>query len=303
MAEHAVLVVVVNYRSSQYLGPLLDGVLREPAVAEVVVRDNGSGADEEARLDALRERHPGVRFVLGGDNVGFGAGVNAAVREARSDWTDVWIVNPDVVVRAGALGRLLQVADEQDFPLASPFIVRRSPTGEDLIWFAGGRVDLDRGVSSHGGVGRPASGITWPWREVGFLTGAAPLVRRAAWELLGGFSERFFLYWEDADLSLRAEAAGLRMGVVGDAVVEHDEGGSSGGAFSATYCYYVQRNRLWLLPTLRARLRTAFVTGGGETRRLLLQPIRASRSIRPQLPAVRASLRGLVAGLRGPGRR
>jgi N-acetylglucosaminyl-diphospho-decaprenol L-rhamnosyltransferase len=299
VAAHAVLVVIVNYRSSRYLASLLEGVAAEAAVVEVIVRDNGSGPEEEHALDALQLRFPDVRFVLGGDNIGFGAGVNAAVAAARSTWTDVWVLNPDILLRPEALDRLLVAADEHRWDLASPLIVRPSPAGEDLIWFAGGQVDLRRGVASHGGVGRPASSVDWSTREVGFLTGAAPLITRSAWEGLDGFSERFFLYWEDADLSIRAREAGYRLGVSAEAVVEHDQGGSSGGV-GAVYCFYVQRNRLWLLPSAGGRFRTAFISGGRVTWGLLTLPLRSTRRSGDRAAVLRASIRGLLAGLRGP---
>ena len=299
MAAHAVLVVIVNHRSSRYLAPLLDGVAAEGAVVEVVVRDNGSGAEEEDALRALQQRFPAVRFLLGGDNIGFGAGVNAAVAAARSAWTDVWVLNPDILLRPDALDRLLADADEHRWDLASPLIVRPSPAGEDLIWFAGGQVDLRRGVASHGGVGRPASSVDWSTREVGFLTGAAPLITRTAWQRLGGFSERYFLYWEDADLSVRARAAGYRLGVSATAVVEHDQGGSSGGV-GAVYCFYVQRNRLWMLPSTGARFGTAFLAGRRVTWGLLTLPLRSTRRSGDRGAVLRASIRGLLSGLRGP---
>jgi hypothetical protein len=64
-------------------------------------------------------------------------------------------------------------------------------------------------------------------REVGIVTGCLLLAPRAVWHELGGFDLRFFMYGEDADLSLRARRSGLRPAITPDAVVTHEIGVSS----------------------------------------------------------------------------
>ena len=64
-------------------------------------------------------------------------------------------------------------------------------------------------------------------REVDVVTGCLLLVRRALWERLGGFDERFFMYGEDTDLALRAARLGYRPAITPDAVVTHEIGVSS----------------------------------------------------------------------------
>ena len=71
-----------------------------------------------------------------------------------------------------------------------------------------------------------------PWardteREVDIVSGCLLLVRRPVWERLGGFDERFFMYGEDADLGIRARAAGYRSMITPDAEIVHLLGGSS----------------------------------------------------------------------------
>ena len=298
MTGERVLVVVVNHRSASYLPRLLDSLELQPEVAAVVLRDNGSGEQEAEALRGIVAGRPSVRLELGA-NTGFGAGVNAAVRAAAiDDWTHVWVLNPDTAVRPGALAALLETADRERVDLISPLLVQVDAAGEERIWFAGGEVDEVRGRSSHRWFGQPVSAAPSSYSSCGFLTGAAPLATREAWTALGGFAEHYFLYCEDTDLSVRATRMGLQLGVEPAAVVEHEQGGSSGGV-GPVYCFYTQRNRLWMYRGLGPRLRVAFGAGRSVTVWLLLFPLRSSsRSSRP-VRSVLASLRGLAAGFFG----
>jgi N-acetylglucosaminyl-diphospho-decaprenol L-rhamnosyltransferase len=293
-----VLVVVVNHRSASYLPRLLDSLELQPDVAAVVLRDNGSGEQEVEALRRIAAGRAAVHLVLGA-NTGFGAGVNAAVRASPiDDWTHLWVLNPDTAVRPGALAALLETADREHCDVISPMLVQLDAAGQERIWFAGGEVDEVRGRSSHRWFGQPTSAAPSGFFTCGFLTGAAPLATRAAWIVLDGFAEHYFLYCEDTDLSVRATRHGLRLGVEPAAVVEHAQGGSSGGV-GPVYCFYTQRNRLWMYRGLGPRLRVAFGAGRSVTLWLLLFPLRSSsRSSRP-VRSVLASLRGLAAGFVG----
>jgi GT2 family glycosyltransferase len=81
-------------------------------------------------------------------------------------------------------------------------------------------------------------------REVFGACGAAFMIRRAAFERLGGFDARFFMNFEDVDLSYRARLAGLRVWYAASAVVRHAGSGSL-GAVSPAAVYYGQRNLEW----------------------------------------------------------
>ena len=79
--------------------------------------------------------------------------------------------------------------------------------------------------------------------EVSFASGAAFAVRRAAWEALGGFEPRYFMYCEDLDLCLRLRLSGWGVGIAPGARVEHDYEFGKGGR----KWYLLERNRWWTL--------------------------------------------------------
>ena len=99
------------------------------------------------------------------------------------------------------------------------------------------------GIGWAGELGRRLEDVDAQPHEVGFASGAAPLVRRVAWDAVGGFDARYFMYSEDLDLSLRLRLAGWRIGVVPEACVAHDYEFAKGDY----KWFYLERNRWWTL--------------------------------------------------------
>jgi N-acetylglucosaminyl-diphospho-decaprenol L-rhamnosyltransferase len=140
--------------------------------------------------------------------------------------------------------------------------------------------------------------------EVSFASGAALMVRREAWERTGGFDDRYFMYGEDVDLSLRLRRAGYKVGVVPDARIEHDYDFAKGGA----KWFRLERNRWWtvlghypatvlavLAPALAiSELGLLTVAWRG---RWLRAKLRAQAAVGRELPAIRRR-RGEVQSLR-----
>jgi GT2 family glycosyltransferase len=157
-----------------------------------------------------------------------------AARALAAGCSQLLLLNPDVVIDAPSIAAVLRTAAEVPLTMATPRLDR--PDGR--TWFAGGQLDRRTGLTRS----RPDQQQEGPDR---WLTGACLFVDRALWELVGGFDERYFLYWEDIDLSQRALEHGARLLVVHDVVAEHRVGAtqrSQGKSF--TYCRYNCRNRL-----------------------------------------------------------
>jgi GT2 family glycosyltransferase len=208
MAETGI--VIVTYFSEAEIGPCLDAVLREDA--EIVVVDNGSsdGAIAEAA-------HRGVRLIANSSNRGFAAAVNQGF--AALDATYVLVLNPDAVLQRGldalraacdlpgaaGAGGLLLGADGR--PQAG-FMVRALPTPAALIL----EVLLLNRIWPANPVNRRYRGwgLDYAHRmRVEQPAGAFLMIRRAVWEELGGFDERFYPLWfEDVDFCRRATDKG-----------------------------------------------------------------------------------------------
>jgi GT2 family glycosyltransferase len=226
-------IVVVGYGSHALLERNLVPLARA-VPATVFVVDSYSSDDERAAMRALAERESWT-LIAPSRNVGFGAGVNAGAASAFSAGCErVLALNPDVVLTPDALDALLAAADAHPRTLLSP----RVAWPDGTTWFAGGQIDLARGLTrtrpDHAQVGRGR-----------WLTGACLLVDRGLWEELGGFDERFFLYWEDIELSQRCLERGADLRVVHEVTAVHDVGATHGtDGKSALYCRENCKNRL-----------------------------------------------------------
>jgi GT2 family glycosyltransferase len=220
-----VRVIVVNYNSSRYVERLLGDFEEEQAgdnSVRVTVLDNDSDAVGECeRLSVLAKAHGElVDLHFSESNLGFGAGVNRAIELANPDGEDlVWIVNPDMRIDAGALGLLREHLEAGVADVLCPTILDGSG---DRIWFRGGSLDTRNVATEHVGYGRPMGMKRRHERPVArcsFLTGAAPFMTFQTWQRVGGYSPRYFMYFEDAEWSNRARLAGVRRGSVGDVLL------------------------------------------------------------------------------------
>jgi len=238
-----VSVVVVSHDGAEWLERCLQALTGDgrPSVSvETVVVDSGSGAETLALLERWADR---VDVLVAGENVGFARGCNLGV--ARTTGRRVLLLNPDAVVRPGCVDALVRALDEHpDAGLVGGRTVRpdgsvdpSSCWGRPTLWswfcFATGLSSALRGSRLFD----PESLGRWQRdtpRRVDVVTGCLLIAERTTWDLLGGLDESYFMYGEDADLSLRAAAAGLRPRITPDAVALHAVGASSGGNSSAT---------------------------------------------------------------------
>lgn len=289
-------VIAVNYHSAGALRRCLATLLPTPVDA-ITVLDNGSGPADVAALRELERTDGRVRVIAHDENVGFGAGVNRAVKLAAPAPEDhLWILNPDTTVHPDAPA-LLSDELRRGADIVSPLIVTGQP---ETTWFAGGRVDERRGETRHFGEGSPPPRDHVAPFDTPFITGAAPMLTARTWARLGGFREDLFLYWEDADLSRRARELGLTLTVVPQARVWHEQGTSSAGGRGGNgppFYYYNQRNRVLVCSPAAGAWRMVAVTGLRETLRLVVKPLLLETS--PRWPKVVASVRGLRDGLAG----
>jgi GT2 family glycosyltransferase len=248
-----VSVIVLNYNGRRWLAPCLTalaGQIGAPAF-EILLADNGSHDGSVALAAAT---FPSVRIVDNRRNLGFAAGNNRAAREARSPV--LAFLNNDTVpdphwlaalyaAHAGAAAHTI-VTSRIVF-LDRPEVVDSAGDG---YLRAGGAYKRGHGE---------AAGDFLQSQEVFGACGAACMVAREFFERLGGFDERFFMVYEDVDLSYRARLAGGSCFYVADAIVRHAGSGTLGRVSDAAV-FHGQRNLEWAwikntpLPLLLASL-------------------------------------------------
>lgn len=216
----------------------------------VLVVDNGSTANE---AQAIQAAHPKVTVLQTGRNLGFSGGNNVGIRHALAQGADyILCLNNDTIVAPDFLDHLVDAA-ESDPDVGMTVAKIFYYDAPDTVWYAGAECRFD---SDSLGRGRPYRHLppeeqpaqTTPY-ETHIATGCALLVRAALMRQLGGFDERYFAYYEDVDLSLRAEQRGMRRVVVPRARVWHKVSRSSGGSSSPQVFYYLIRNLSLLAQT------------------------------------------------------
>lgn len=225
-----VSILIVNWNSGPSLARAVDAAVATGA--DVVVVDNAS---TDGSADALDARVPSPRLLRSGRNLGFAGGVNLAARHARGHW--LLLLNPDTRIDAAAVRGLRDaLAARPDAGAAGAclvdaagepqrgFTVRRFPT---LASFATDLLLVDDvwpgnpARRKYLAADVPLDGAA-PF-EVDQPAAACLMVRRDAFEALGGLDERFHPAWfEDVDFCRRLRAAGHRILFVPDARVEHE---------------------------------------------------------------------------------
>ncbi len=222
----SVAVLTVSYHSDDVLPEFLASIPRATsAETYVVVADNlPSASTRKIAADA------GARYLALPDNPGYGTAMDLAAAEVPDSIEWLLISNPDVILRAGAVDQLLATAGTDS---------RIAAIGPAVLTPDGEAYPSARAIPSlRTGIGHALFANIWignPWtrayrkdttaepvmRDAGWLSGSCLLVRRSAFDAIGGFDRGFFMYFEDVDLGYRLGRAGYRNVYDPAAVVEH----------------------------------------------------------------------------------
>jgi len=227
-----VSILIVNYRSYDELGHCLVSLREFEPETRVIVVDHEADAGRAAQLRSL---HPHVEVHQFDDNPGFGAGVNRAARLAGAD--EMVALNPDVVLTQPIVAPILAyVASQPAVGIVGGLVREESgalqPSARafpDLSTAFGGRTSLLTRLWP----GNPlthknlVSSMAAAPERVDWVTGAFMFIRRRTFDDVGGFDERFFMYWEDADLCRRAETRGWHTAFLPSVSVRHLTGRAS----------------------------------------------------------------------------
>ncbi|MFQ3682373.1 glycosyltransferase family 2 protein [Roseiflexus sp.] len=233
-----VAIIIVNWNTGQRTLECLQQLAQQTYCRCVVlVVDNGSNDDS---IERIKRDAPAAILIALSQNLGFAAGVNRALAHTlMRDVKYVLLLNNDTRFPPDLIERLvMRMEREPHVGIATPKIYK---TGKDRqLWGIGGRMgyawltvesmgQIDRGQFDH--------------YHFDFVFGAAMFIRRTVFTEIGGFDERYFMYYEDIDFCLRAREAGFHIAVFTDIHVMHD-GGASTRACDYLREYYHIRSRM-----------------------------------------------------------
>ena len=245
-------IIIVNWNTGKLLRECLKSIrTADPAgfqVTEVVVVDNASSDDS---AQGLEEIGIPLRLIRNPVNRGFAAACNQAARQSAADY--LLFLNPDTRLTHNSLSvplAFLEQPANQDVGIVG---IKLLDNGGQVFRSCARFLTPGMIIRKMFGVerlfrpGLPSHFMTeWDHndtREVDHVTGAFFLVRRTLFERLGGFDERFFVYLEDLDFSLRAKHAGWKSIYLADAAAYH-VGGASSDLIRARRLFYALHSRI-----------------------------------------------------------
>lgn len=243
IAQHPrVAVAIINWRQPAMTLSAVESVLGQSyEVKTILVVDNGSGDGSPALLkNGLSSFGSKTTLLNNKTNLGFGGGCNRALREILiADYDFVWLLNNDADPARDCLQALILKMQSFD---KTPGIV-----GSWLI-------DPDEHHEGHYGswmhpLTMACGNVTDESQlqySYSWVTAASMLVSVPALKEVGLFDERFFMYWEDADLNMRMREKGFEIAGAQDAIVYHSAGTSSIKSPISRYVWHFQSQRIWL---------------------------------------------------------
>jgi GT2 family glycosyltransferase len=214
--KNLVYCVVPNWNGKKLIGPCIDSLLKQTLVPRIIVVDNGS---QDGSVSYIKTAYPGVEVIELAKNYGFAGGVNRGTEYALKKGADfVALINNDATAEPDWLTGLLKTAQENPKTgIVTSKILRADKKHIDstgdfyTIWglpFPRGRNEEDHGQYDK-------------QLEVFAASGGASLYRASVLKKIGLFDEDFFAYFEDVDISFRAQLAGWNVKYEPSAVVYH----------------------------------------------------------------------------------
>ncbi len=193
--------------------------------------------------------------VLHSANKGYAHGINVGLKKAIDEGFEKFcVMNSDTYFKENFVSSI------SDFLIAHPrtigggkiyyadgFEYHKEYAKNDLgnvIWFAGGKIDWNHVITSHVGVDEVDEGQFNEEKEVDFLTGCMMFFDKAALDVVGFWDESYFLYYEDADWSVRAIKAGVRLVYTPRVTLWHKNAQSTDGAGSSIHTKYQEKNQV-----------------------------------------------------------
>lgn len=250
-----IALVILHYKGKKFTRQCLESVkkLETPGLKlETIVVNNNPQED----LKDLEEKFSQFVFLETGKNLGFTGGNNLGIKRALKDGAKyIFLINNDTILASDILVQLLKVAEKRKKAgLLAPKIYfapgyeyhhdryKKSERGK-VFWNAGGEIDWLNVIGTGRGLDEVDRGQYDQIEETDYVSGCGMFIKREVLDEIGFFDERYFLYYEDNDISVRAKKAGWKLLFVPQAIMWHFNAGSSkvGGPL---HDYYMTRNRL-----------------------------------------------------------
>lgn len=237
--KNDIYIILVNYGHAKLTVDCITSLNKAGCNNDrIIIVDNNSPDDS---LEILRMLD-GVILIESKENGGFSYGNNLGIKYALSrNCEGVVLLNNDTVISEDFFEHFISTnCDEVVVP---KILYYDHP---DVIWYAGGEIRYDKGLPIHHGMNQKDSMEFSGKKYTDYACGCCILIPRSILDRIGLLNEKYFMYWEDCDYTLRLFKAGLKISYMPEAKVWHKVSMSS-DANSPAYIYYFNRNRFYVL--------------------------------------------------------
>ena len=253
-----IAVIILHYQNNEDTKECLSSLFTNHKKTDNLHTFVVSNSPVNKLSEFIEKKYPQVEILENQDNLGFAQGVNLGIKKALDNNCNyIILLNNDTLLAKDTITQLVSFAKvHQSVGLVSPKIYfapgfeyhkDRYKTEDKgrVLWYAGGIIDWANIYAMHRGVDEIDKGQFDEVRDTDFATGCCLLIKREVIEQIGLFDEKYFLYFEDIDFSLRAKRREFRVVYFPKAHLWHKNAETSGKPGSALHIYYQTRNRLY----------------------------------------------------------
>jgi GT2 family glycosyltransferase len=244
MVDRHLAIIILNWNNANDTVFCLDSLVNlEYPAFQIFIIDNGSTDDSVAQI---QKSFPDIEVIQTGQNLGYAGGNNVGIKEALTRGFDyIAIINNDIRLDPEAIPHLIKYLDNAVGDVVTSLIVEFP--SETIVWALGSQVNHRTGYVNRIGAGD----IAKKWQNtppfcVDAVSGAMFIAKREVFEKVGLLDEKFFLYYEEIDWSLRVKLAGYTIQAVPSAIASHKVSATL-GVTSPIIDYYMLRNHLYLI--------------------------------------------------------
>jgi GT2 family glycosyltransferase len=251
-----IAISIINFNGTKSTLACLDSlekIIQKKFQVYVRVIDNNS--EEPFKCDVKKYPSLNISLYLSDKNLGFSGGHNKGIEFAHKIHADyILILNNDTTVDKNLVQNMFDAIEDKKCAAVVPKIYftpglefhksrySKNELGK-VIWYAGGKLDWNNLIGYHDGVDSVDIGQFNTMSETEFATGACVMIPMEIFKKISGFDEKYFLYYEDNDLCMNLKKYG-KIFYVPNALLWHDNAGSTGGSGSTLQDYFISRNRM-----------------------------------------------------------
>jgi GT2 family glycosyltransferase len=229
-------VIIVHY------GNIVNTTKAVASIEEFATYRNIIIINNDPKIDIQKEigKHKNRIFIQNEKNIGFGAAANLGIKQAMEDFADyVLLLNNDAYIEHDIVNSLLQVFKRNKIIGIVGPIIKFKKNGK-FYYDTGGTVDGHIGKAHH--LNDEVHIASEPL-QVEYISGCCMMIKKEVIDVIGGFDERFFLYYEDVDYCLRAYYAGFDTYITPTSVIRHKLSASIGQNSKKSIYYLVKSGK------------------------------------------------------------